>query len=295
MTSSSTPTELFGLLNVDKPAGVSSRKIVNDVQRLIRPVKIGHAGTLDPLATGVLILCLGRATRLVPYLQQQTKEYVATFLLGRRSETDDVEHEVIELPDPPVPTLQEIEAALPQFIGEIQQRPPAFSAVKVSGRRAYKMARRGKQVELAARQVTIYEIVLIEYDYPRLVLSMRCGSGTYVRSVGRDLAAALGTATVMSALRRTAIGDFRVEEACQADALTSELVGSQLLPPALAVQQLPFVMVDESEIQRLRTGLSITRPDHGLAGDIAATAADGRLISILSIDGDQLRPLRNFV
>ncbi|HJN08155.1 MAG TPA: tRNA pseudouridine(55) synthase TruB [Pirellulaceae bacterium] len=295
MTSSSTPTELFGLLNVDKPAGVSSRKIVNDVQRLIRPVRIGHAGTLDPLATGVLILCLGRATRLVPYLQQQPKEYVATFLLGRHSETDDVEQEVIELPDPHVPTPQEVEAALPQFTGEIQQRPPAFSAVKVGGRRAYKMARQGKQVELAARPVTVYEIVLIQYDYPRMVLSMRCGSGTYVRSVGRDLAAALGTACVMSALRRTAIGDFRVEQACRADTLSSELVGSQLLPAARAVQQLPSVMVDESEIHRLRTGQRITRPDCGLSGDIAAVAADGRLISILTVDGDQLRPLRNFV
>ena len=136
MTSSSKTTELFGLLNIDKPAGVSSRKIVNDVQRLIRPVRIGHAGTLDPLATGVLILCVGRATRLVPYLQQQPKEYLATFLLGRRSETDDVEKGVVELVDPPVPTTQEIEVALPQFIGDIQQRPPAFSAIKVGGRRS---------------------------------------------------------------------------------------------------------------------------------------------------------------
>jgi tRNA pseudouridine55 synthase len=295
MTSSSKTTELFGLLNIDKPAGVSSRNIVNDVQRLIRPVRIGHAGTLDPLATGVLILCLGRATRLVPYLQQQPKEYLATFLLGRRSETDDVEREVVELPDPPLPTIQEIEAALPQFIGDILQRPPAFSAIKVGGRRAYKMARQGKQVELAARPVTIYEIDLIEYDYPRLMLNIRCGSGTYVRSVGRDLATALGTAAVMSALRRTAIGDFRAEEACRADELTSERVASQLLPAALATSQLPSVVVDAAEIERLRTGLRISRPNHGLTGEIAAKTANGRLISILTADGQQLRPWRNFV
>ena len=295
MTSSSKTTELFGLLNIDKPAGVSSRNIVNDVQRLIRPVRIGHAGTLDPLATGVLILCLGRATRLVPYLQQQPKEYLATFLLGRRSETDDVEREVVELPDPPLPTIQEIEAALPQFIGDILQRPPAFSAIKVGGRRAYKMARQGKQVELAARPVTIYEIDLIEYDYPRLMLNIRCGSGTYVRSVGRDLATALGTASVMSALRRTAIGDFRAEEACRADELTSERVASQLLPAALATSQLPSVVVDAAEIERLRTGLRISRPNHGLTGEIAAKTANGRLISILTADGQQLRPWRNFV
>jgi tRNA pseudouridine55 synthase len=295
MTSSSTTTELFGLLNINKPAGVSSRKIVNDVQRLIRPVRIGHAGTLDPLATGVLILCLGRATRLVPYLQQQPKEYLATFLLGRSSETDDVEQEVVELLDPPVPTSLQIEAALPQFIGDIQQRPPAYSAVKVGGRRAYKMARQGKRVELKARPVKIYEIEMIEYDYPRLVLSIRCGSGTYVRSLGRDLAVALGTAGVMSALCRTAIGAFRVEDACRTDGLTSELVGSQLLPAALAVPQLPSLTVDESEIERLRNGLRITRRDHGLKGEIAAKAIDGRLISILTADGEQLQPSRNFV
>lgn len=295
MTSSSTTTELFGLLNVDKPAGVSSRKIVNDLQRLVWPAKVGHAGTLDPLATGVLILCFGRATRLVPYIQQQPKEYVATFLLGRRSETDDVEKGVQELVDPPVPTRQEIAAALPRFVGQIQQRPPAFSAVKVGGRRAYKIARQGQQVELAARPVTIHELALIEYDYPRLVVSMRCGSGTYVRAVGRDLAASLGTAAVMSELRRTAIGDFRAEDACDADALTSELVASHLLPAARAVPQLPAVIVDESEIERLRTGLRIARAHHGLTGEIAALAADGRLISILSVDGDQLRPARNFV
>jgi tRNA pseudouridine55 synthase len=295
MNSCSTPTDLFGLLNVDKPAGVSSRKIVNDVQRLIRPVKVGHAGTLDPLATGVLILCFGRATRLVPYVQQQPKEYVATFLLGRHSVTDDIEQEVVELPDALVPTRQAIDAALPQFVGEIQQRPPAFSAVKVGGKRAYKLARQGAPVELAARPVTIYEIKLIEYDYPRLVVSMRCGSGTYVRSVGRDLAALLGTAAVMSELRRTAIGDFRVEDACDGDSLTREIVASHLLSPARAVAQLPSVIVDDTEIERLRNGLRITHSGNRLAGDIAAIATDGKLISILSIDGDQLRPVRNFV
>ncbi len=295
MTSSSTTNDLFGLLSVDKPAGVSSRKIVNDLQRLVGPVKVGHAGTLDPLATGVLILCFGRATRLVPYLQQQPKQYEATFLLGRRSESDDIETEVIELADPPLPARREIEAALPRFVGQIQQRPPAFSAVKVGGRRAYKMARRGQHVELATRTVTIHEIAVIAFDYPKLVVAIRCGSGTYVRAVGRDLAAALGTAAVMSELRRTAIGDFRVEDARRSESLPGELSASQLLPAAWAVNHLPSVVVDESEIERLRNGLRIARPGHGLAGDIAALAGDGRLISILSVDGDQLRPARNFV
>ncbi len=295
MNAESTPTDLFGLLNVDKPAGVSSRKIVNDAQRLVRPVKVGHAGTLDPLATGVLVLCFGRATRLVSYVQQQPKEYVATFLLGMRSETDDIEREVVELTDPPVPTRQAIVATLPQFVGEIQQRPPAYSAVKVGGRRAYKLARQGNSLELAARPVTIDAITVLEYDYPRLVVSIRCGSGTYVRSIGRDLATTLGTAAVMSELRRTAIGDFRVEDACDGNALSLELVTHHLAPPSRAVAQLPSVTVSEADIERLRNGLKITSPNASLTGEIAAIATDGQLISILSNTGDQLRPLRNFV
>jgi len=294
-TSNSTSAELFGLLNIDKPAGVSSRKIVNDVQRLVYPAKVGHAGTLDPLATGVLVVCFGRATRLVPYVQQQPKEYLATFLLGRESDSDDIEQEVIELADAPVPTRDEIESALPQFVGLIQQRPPAFSAVKVGGRRAYKLARTGKAVELAERPVTIYGIELVEYDYPRLVVEIRCGSGTYVRAVGRDLAAGLGTAAVMSELRRTAIGSFHADDACTTETLTLASLAKNLLPASSAVSQLPTVIVDEVEIERLRTGLRITRPGHGLSGEIAALAADGRLISILTVVGDQLRPARNFV
>jgi len=261
---------------------------------LVRPVKVGHAGTLDPLATGVLILCFGRATRLVPFVQQLPKEYVATFLLGRSSETDDIERDVVELPDAPVPSQARIIDALPKFVGDIQQKPPAFSAIKVDGRRAYKMARQGQQVELAARPVTIYEIKLVEYDYPRLVLLIRCGSGTYVRSVGRDLAIDLGTAAVMSELRRTGIGDFRVEDACDTSAFTMEHVARQLLPASRAITHLPSIVVTATELERLRTGLRISRPNHGLTGDVAAVFAD-ELVSILSIDGDQFRPTKNFI
>lgn len=133
----------FGLLNIAKPAGMTSRDVVDWVQRLVRPAKAGHAGTLDPLATGVLIVCVGRATRLVPLIQEMRKTYRATFLLGRTSDSDDVEGTIIETPDVSPPTREQVQAVLPEFVGRIHQRPPAYSAVKVAGRRAYALARKG--------------------------------------------------------------------------------------------------------------------------------------------------------
>ena len=155
---------MFGLLNLSKPAGVTSRDLVNRVQRLVKPHKVGHAGTLDPLASGVLVVCLGSATRLIEYVQRMPKRYLATFLLGRQSETEDIEGTVTELVDPPVPTEAQLLAALPNFIGVIQQLPPAFSALKVEGKRAYEMARQGEIPDLKPRPIEVHSIDLIEYS-----------------------------------------------------------------------------------------------------------------------------------
>src|SRR5262245_7182097 len=171
---------MFGLLNIDKPAGVTSRDVVNRVQRLVRPLKVGHAGTLDPLATGVLVVAIGQATRLVEYLQRLPKTYQGTFLLGRTSDTEDIEGTVIELTDTSIPTEQQIQGALPQFLGTIDQTPPAYSALKVSGQRSYDLARRGQAVDLAARPVEIHDLQLVRFAYPELELLIRCGSGTYI-------------------------------------------------------------------------------------------------------------------
>src|SRR5690606_6420881 len=142
-------TEHFGLLNINKPVGQTSRWVVDRVQRLVRPAKAGHAGTLDPLASGVLVVCVGQATRLIDHVQQMPKRYRAEFLLGRTSDTEDTQGEVVELVDPPIPTHDAIIAAASQFVGEIMQRPPAYSALKVDGKRAYALARKGQAVELA--------------------------------------------------------------------------------------------------------------------------------------------------
>ncbi len=256
---------MFGILNINKPAGWTSRDVVNRVQRLVRPAKAGHAGTLDPLATGVLVVCVGPATRLISYVQQMPKTYEATFLLGRTSPSDDTETDVVELADAPEPTQAEIEAKLPQFLGTIEQRPPAYSALKVRGQRAYKLAREGQAVELKSRPVEIYELTIDSYAYPELRLTMRCGSGTYVRSLGRDLAESLGTGAVMSALTRTAIGDFCVGEGLNIEQLDGELIGKSLVAPLAAVAHLPRLELSEVQKIELQHGRLISVEDTNIA------------------------------
>ena len=272
-----------GLLNLNKPSGITSRRAVDRVGRLGRRLKIGHAGTLDPLASGVLVLCVGSATRLIEYVQRMPKRYSATFLLGRESPTEDIEGDIVELVDPPIPSLEGIQRAAKSLTGEIRQRPPAFSALKIAGQRAYDLARKGQEVDLEPRTIVVYRIEVVGYEYPELRLDIECGSGTYVRSLGRDLAESLGTAAVMSALVRTAIGGFRVQEALDLESLTTDNWTQHLLPPQRAVEALPQVTLADAEVRRVRSGQAIRcdglPPD---AGEIAALDVSGRLVALLA-------------
>lgn len=286
---------MFGLVVVDKPAGITSRDVVNCVQRIVEPLKVGHAGTLDPLATGVLVIAIGPATRLVEYVQRMPKTYRATFLLGRTSDTEDIEGQVRELDNPPRPSEEQVRAALPRFRGTIEQVPPAYSAVKVAGRRAYALARRGQAVELAARSVEIFALDLIAFAYPELKLLVSCGSGTYVRSLGRDLARALGTEAVMSALRREAIGPFTLAAAVDGDRLDLATIGANLLSPILAVSDLPRLDVTESEARRLALGQSIENRWNRSLTQAAAAAVRDELVAIVMSSGDnRLRAGKGF-
>lgn len=248
---------MFGLLNINKPVGVTSRDVVNRIARIAGPAKVGHAGTLDPLASGVLVVCVGPATRLIQYVQRMSKRYRATFLLGRSSETEDLEGEVFAMDDPPIPNRSQLAEAIPRFVGHIEQRPPAFSAIKVQGRRAYDMARAGQAVELEARRVLVDSIELIEYDYPRITLDIACGGGTYIRSLGRDLAESLGTRAVMSELVRTAVGSFHLEDASALDDMAPRTVQDRLLEPVRAVVQLPTVVLNSEQIEHVGHGRMI--------------------------------------
>jgi tRNA pseudouridine55 synthase len=285
---------MFGFLNVDKPSGVTSRDVVNRVQRLVRPHKVGHAGTLDPLATGVLVVAIGPATRLIEYVQRSPKTYQASFLLGRTSDTEDVEGNVIELPDARIPTEAQLRAALPAFVGTIQQRPPAFSALKVAGQRAYKLARRGEAVDLQPRPVEIHSLEIVRYDFPQLELLVRCGSGTYIRSLGRDIAQALGTAAVMSALRREAIGSFRSADALADAELSLATIQQRLRSPLAALSELPRVLLTDDESRRLQQGQSVANRWKAAGPEIATLDSNGRLIAIAAPAGQLLAPHRCF-
>jgi len=229
MSNTSEVGRLFGVINLHKPAGVTSRDVVNIVQNLIRPTKVGHAGTLDPMATGVLLICVGPATRLVSILQQAPKTYLAEFRLGQRSDTDDSTGQVEEIPEvTPIP-LDRVKAVLSGFCGIIEQTPPAYSAVKVDGQRAYALARQGQEVELNSRPVRIDSIEVVSYEWPVLTVTIRCGSGTYVRSIARDLGDQLGCGGLMSGLVRTAIGDFNLQNAMDPSLLNEQTVADSVL------------------------------------------------------------------
>jgi tRNA pseudouridine55 synthase len=222
-----------GVINLDKPPGLSSARVVDRVKRLLpRGTKIGHAGTLDPFATGVLLLLVGKATKSCETLMGQRKGYEALVKLGARTATDDPEspEEAVEVATPP--TESQIRQAAAQFVGAIQQRPPAFSAMKVAGQRAYKLARQGEAVEIRPRTVTVYSLAVTEYAWPTVRLSIECGRGTYIRAIARDLGDAVGVGGYLLELRRTFVGRFRVEDAVSLEKITADGVESHLTPVA---------------------------------------------------------------
>lgn len=234
---------MHGLVVVDKPLGWSSMDVVRRLRRAIamgrdaaglprlamHKIKAGHAGTLDPLATGVVICCVGRATRAVESLMGMPKVYAATVDLSAFTTTDDREGEREAVACPPI-ERGVIEATLPRFVGEIQQRPPAYSAIHVDGQRAYKLARRGEALQLPPRPVVVYDLTVTGYAWPRLDLTVTCGRGTYIRSLARDVGVALGTGGHLAALRRTAVGPYRVADAIPGSRLDRAITQADLLP-----------------------------------------------------------------
>ena len=286
---------MIGFLNINKPAGISSRRVVDQLTRIIPDEKIGHAGTLDPIATGVLVLAIGGATRLIQFLHEYQKSYRATFWLGHASESDDIEREVTIDPDAPVPSQQQIIDALPEFTGAIQQVPPAYSAIKVDGKRAYKMARRGKKVEMKPRQVNIYRNQCLRYQYPELELDVQCSAGTYIRSLGRDLAIHLGTTAVMSQLIRTGHGPFDINQSIEMDSLSTSNINGHLIAPQSALAGFPTCVLDEQQIERFRHGMMIDFPsqDPSIQTLIAINHND-QMVALLKRKGDQAKPAINF-
>lgn len=279
-----------GLVVVDKPGGMTSHDVVGRVRRLAGTRKVGHAGTLDPMATGVLVLGVDRATRLLGHLTLTEKAYDATIRLGVATTTDDAEGEVLATAPTDGVTPDAVRAALAGFVGEIDQVPTAVSAVKVDGRRAYERVRAGEQVELRSRRVTVHELVVHAVEGPDVRVSLRCSSGTYVRAIARDLGTALGVGGHLTALRRTAVGGFGLDAARTLDQLEEELT---VLPIAEAARRsFPAVDLDPDQAADVRFGRPVPVPLEGLS---AVFDPDGRFLALYEPRDGTARPVAVFV
>lgn len=274
-----------GLLLVDKPAGVTSHDVVLAARRAFGESRIGHAGTLDPFATGLLVLLLGRATRLLPYLDGVPKEYETVIALGRETDTDDLEGATLREAVPP--TDAAIREAILQLTGPLEQVPPAYSAKRVGGRRAYEAARAGEALELAPAHVQVFGWRDLRREGSTLRALIACGGGTYIRALARDLGRLTGSAAHLAALRRIRSGPFRVSEAVSLDALRA---GEATLRPALdALPTIPHVTVDADDAERILRGIAVARAVEASH----AALVDGRsgaLVAFAEADGARWQP-----
>ncbi len=281
---------LSGILNVDKPPGVTSHDVVDAVRRVAGQRKVGHAGTLDPMATGVLLVCLGQATRLAEYLMAGRKQYRATIVLGKSTDTYDAEGEVTAEAGQTDLSRHEIEAALAEFVGAIEQVPPMYSALKHEGEPLYKLARRGETVERAPRQVEIDAIELLDWTPPSLIVQLSCSSGTYVRSLAHDLGQRLGSGAYLAALIRLSSGHFKLEDAVSLARLEEAFEHGQeqhyLLPMDEALIDWPALVLGSEDARRIVHGQAVSGPppDIPTNGDGAGEA----LARAYSLDGDFL-------
>ncbi len=276
---------LAGILNVDKPAGMTSHDVVDAIRRAAGQRKVGHAGTLDPMATGVLLVCLGQATRVAEYLMAGRKHYRATIVLGTSTDTYDVEGEIIASSGPTDFSRAEIEAALACFVGCIEQVPPMYSAIKRDGRPLYELARQGQTVEREPRRVEIDQIKLLDWTPPSFIVEVICSPGTYIRSLAHDLGQHLGSGAYLATLVRMASGQFTLEEAVSLDRLEEAFQHGQedryLLPLDEALLDWPAMIVGADDAQRVVLGQAIE-------GDPPAARGEGLLHRAYSLDGDFL-------
>jgi tRNA pseudouridine55 synthase len=299
---------LDGILVVAKPAGPTSHDIVALVRRLAATKRVGHGGTLDPFASGVLPVFLGHATRVVEYHLGDRKAYRATICFGASSTTEDLEGELTPAPEGTAPTREVVEAALAGLTGTISQRPPAYSAIKVGGRRAYAMARAGETVLLPSREVTIHTLDMVAWDgsdpdRPVAILDIACSAGTYVRSLGRDLGEAVGSAAYLGALTRLASGPFRLDAAVSLEDLRTAAAESpagllpHLLPLDAGLDEFPAVTLTDDEAVAVARG-QFVRPAAGVpanADHYRLRDGTGALIAIATASGGRLAPDKVFV
>ncbi len=278
-----------GIIILDKPTGPTSRELVDRVAELLPRVKVGHAGTLDPLASGVLIVCVGAATRLTEVIQDLGKSYKTVIRLGARSDTDDALGLIVAEETPRVPALVEVREALERLVGKVVQTPPEYSAVKIKGRRVYDLARAGQTVEIAPRWVQIDRIEAISYSWPLVELEIDCSKGTYIRAIARDLGEALGCGGLVETLERTRIGPFTRDRAIDPQELSWENIAGVIRPPLEAVAHLTMIDIDAAGIEAVTHGRTVAMPENigpGEVGGAMVALRDGssRLIALAEPD-----------
>jgi tRNA pseudouridine55 synthase len=277
---------LSGILNVDKPPGMTSHDVIDAVRRVVGQRKVGHAGTLDPLATGVLLVCLGKATRVSEYLMTGRKHYRATIVLGVTTDTYDADGEILSDDGRTDFSLEEIETALAGFVGSMEQVPPMYSAIKQDGQPLHKLARQGKTVERKPRPVEIDEIVLLDWTSPALIIEVNCSPGTYIRSLAHDLGEKLGSGAHLAALVRLGSGQFALEDAVSLERLEEAFQHGQgeqyLLPMDEALLDWPALVVGADDARRILQGQAVQ-------ADLGVTKGNGdSLCRAYSLDGDFL-------
>lgn len=292
---------LEGALLIDKPPGPTSHDIVDEARRILLIKRIGHTGTLDPFATGLLVLLLGPATRLAEYLKDYEKTYRGVIRLGVKTDTDDVTGAVIEEKTVPTFSTRNIENEMKRFHGKLSQKAPAYSAVKVSGERLYRRARRGAEVNAPTREIEIYSLSLVEYNRPDLIFEVTCSSGTYVRALARDIGEALGCGAHLAALTRTAAGPHELNDSITMDELKTADVGvlrekKAYIKIAELLPEFPTVIITQEEATRIIHGKEITlAPADEAEGPLLKLVLDGKLAAVGRVDGDSIRPVKVFI
>jgi len=279
----------MGILNINKPLGWTSHDVVAKVRRLLDIRRVGHAGTLDPLATGVLVVCLGAATRLSEYLSNTSKVYLAAIRLGIETETWDSEGQVISRNDLK-PSLEKVATVLKRYRGVIRQTPPMYSAVKHRGQPLYRLARRGITVDRPVREVQVYDLELLSYDYPLLCLRIECSKGTYVRSLAHDIGQDLNTGAYLASLERVAVGALTLQEAVTLEMLEKAVRNGgyerYLVPLRRALAHMPAITVSHSEAVRLAHGQAVRLAVEPSGWPCCAYDSQGRLVAILRQSGE---------
>lgn len=297
---------VHGWINLDKPYDMGSTQALGKIRWLLNAQKAGHAGTLDPLATGMLPIALGEATKLIPYIQDADKTYSFTVKWGEQRSTDDLEGEVILASDKR-PTQKQIEEILPQFIGKIEQTPPKFSAIKINGQRAYDLARDGEEIELKSRIVHILNLKIDTHNRDETHFICECGKGTYIRSIARDMGQLLGCYGYIKTLRREAVGHFTAENAISLDFLNEiEHKSQTLLPLEAPLDDIPALALKEQEVANIRNGQTLTltsKPDFDRIKKLGLEKSENvvvlafyknQLVALTEIKGPSVKPIRVF-